>query len=127
MKKMKNKISEYFESRFFQISTVESPRKVKSPFTILRKYAAKKSKSAFPYKTKSSKDSMSKNFFDMTDYETTAKKIFSEDEIASFKTDFDLLGFDFIRNENRLGVVIKNPALYASKFSMGKTRELPLY
>lgn len=119
MKKIKKKLSEYFDSRFFQITTAESPRKVKSPLTILRKYTPRASKSAFPYKTKSEKDSMSKNFFNLSDLEPIAKKIFSESEIEDFKRSFDELGFDFIRNENRLGLVVKNPALYASKFTFG--------
>jgi hypothetical protein len=118
LKKIKNNIKEFYRIKAFEITNRADASKVVSPFSIFRPYLGSLHLSASSRQRRTS-SSFSKNFLSLIDFQNIAEKIFTQKEIEEFLLNLEDLGFDFVRNQNSLGVVIQNKNLYTSEFILG--------
>ena len=86
-----------------------------SPLTIFKKNTGTANISS----KRISKNSFANTYLNISDFNQFAKKIFSENEITEFVQKLDHLGFDFIQNQNIVGLVVQNPNLYFSELILG--------
>jgi hypothetical protein len=103
----------------FEITSRSDASKVTSPLSIFRPFLGGVHLSTTS-RARRTASSFSKNFLSLIDFQAISEQIFSKTEIEEFLFNLEDLGFDFVRNQNTLGIVVQNKGLYSSEFILGK-------
>lgn len=118
LRRIKKNINKHFRLRDFELTSRADPSKVTSPLSIFRPFLGGVHLSAASRALRTS-SSFSKNFLSLIDYQAIAERIFTRTEIDRFLENLECLGFDFVRNQNSLGLVVQNRSLYSSELILG--------
>lgn len=104
--------------KVFEITSRSDASKIPSPLSIFRPFLGGLHLSMLS-KSRRTASSFSKNFLSLIDFQTISEQIFTKQEIEQFLFNLEDLGFDFVRNQNSLGLVVQNKGLYSSEFILG--------